>query len=91
MDITQIILFATLIIITIFIVVIGFQVFFTLRDFRKTMLRVNRLLDSSDDLVAQLKKPVVTAGNLFGALTAGVGVAHLLKRGQEGKNVRDKR
>jgi len=81
MDITQIVLLAVIIVLTIFLVVIGFQVFFVLKDLRKTLFRMNRLFDNADDLVGQVKKPIESAGNLFTAMTAGVGIAHLLKRG----------
>src|SRR3989344_5030113 len=82
-DTTQIILLAVITVLTIFLVVIGFQVFFVLKDLRRTLLRMNRLFESTDDLVGQVKKPIESAGNLFTAMTAGVGIAHLLKRGSK--------
>jgi len=82
-DTTQIILLAVIIVLTIFLVVIGFQVFFVLKDLRKTLFRLNRLFDNADDLVGQVKKPIESAGNIFTAMTAGVGIAHLLKRGSK--------
>ena len=83
MDTTQIILLAVIIVLTIFLVVIGFQVFFVLKDLRKTLFRLNRLFDNADDLVGQVKKPIESASNIFTAMTAGVGIAHLLKRGSK--------
>lgn len=80
MDITQITLLSVIVVLTIFLVVIGFQVFFLIRDLRKTLSRTNRLLDDADGLVTSVKKPIEGAGNIFGALTAGAGIAHLLKR-----------
>src|SRR3989338_8273048 len=56
MDTTQIILLAVIIVLTIFLVVIGFQVFFVLKDLRKTLFRLNRFFDNVDDLVGQVKK-----------------------------------
>ena len=44
---------------------------------------MNRLFDDTDDLVGQVKKPIETAGNLFASLAAGVGIAHLLKKGKK--------
>ncbi|OGD92554.1 hypothetical protein A2697_04680 [Candidatus Curtissbacteria bacterium RIFCSPHIGHO2_01_FULL_41_44] len=83
MDITQIILLAVIIVLSIFLIALGFQVFFVLRDLRKTLFRMNRLFDDTDDLVGQVKKPIETAGNLFASLAAGVGIAHLLKKGKK--------
>lgn len=87
MDITQIILLSVIIVLTIFLVVIGFQVFFLIKDLRRTLSRANRLLDDADGLVTGIKKPIESAGNIFTAMTAGVGIAHLLKRGDK-KNER---
>lgn len=80
MDTTQVILLSVIIILAIFLVALGFQVFFVLKDIRKTLSRMNKLFDDADSLVDQVKKPIDSAGNFFTALTAGAGIAHLLKR-----------
>lgn len=80
MDITQTILLAIIIVLAIFLVALGFQVFFVLKDLRKTLTRMNMLFDDANGLIAQVKKPVESAGNFVSALTAGAGIAHLLKR-----------
>lgn len=85
MDITQITLLSVIVVLTIFLVVIGFQVFFLIRDLRKTLARTNHLLDDADSLVADIKRPIESAGNIFASLTAGVGIANLLKRVEKKK------
>lgn len=85
MDTTQIVLLAVIIVLAIFLVALGFQVFFVLKDFRKTLTRANRLFDDADDLVGQVKKPIQSAGSFVTALTAGASIAHLLKRGEKEK------
>ncbi|MDP2632435.1 MAG: hypothetical protein Q8P25_01800 [Candidatus Curtissbacteria bacterium] len=84
MDITQTILLAIIIVLAIFLVALGFQVFFVLKDLRKTLTRMNMLFDDANSLITQVKKPVESAGNFVSALTAGAGIAHLLKRGAKG-------
>lgn len=83
MDTTQIVLLAVIVVLAIFLVALGFQVFFVLKDLRKTLTRANRLFDDADDLVGQVRKPIQSAGNFVTALTAGAGIAHLLKRGSK--------
>ena len=80
MDLTQSIILSIIIVLTIFLVVLGFQAFFILRDFRKTIIRTNKLLDDADNLVDQVKRPIETAGNLLTSAAAGVGIAHFLKK-----------
>ena len=83
MDTSQVILLAVVIVLAIFLVALGFQVYFVLKDIRKTLMRMNRLFDDADDLVGQVKKPIDSASNFFTALTAGAGLAHILKRKTE--------
>jgi len=85
MDTTQIVLLAIAVTLAVFLVALGFQTFFVLRDARKTLIRMNRLFDNADDLVGQVRKPIESAGNFVTALTAGAGIAHLLKRGDKEK------
>ncbi len=80
MDTTQIVLISVIVVLTLFLVVIGFQVFFLIRDFRKTLARTNRLLDATDQLFTNTKKPIEASGPSFAAITTGVGLAHFLKK-----------
>ena len=86
MDTTQTVLLAIIIVLAIFLVALGFQVFFVLKDLRKTLHRMNMLFDDANQLVTDIKKPVESAGNFVTALTAGAGIAHLLKKGKKEKN-----
>lgn len=85
MDTTQVVLLSIVIILAVFLVALGFQAFFVLRDLRKTLVRMNQLFDDANDLVDQVRKPIGQAGNFITALVAGAGLTHLLKRGKEEK------
>lgn len=37
-------------------------------------------MDDTGDIVEQIKKPIETAGNVFTAVTAGAGIAHIIKK-----------
>ncbi|MEK7580753.1 MAG: hypothetical protein AAB512_00575 [Patescibacteria group bacterium] len=80
MDITQAVLLSTIIVLAIFLVAVGLQAFFTLKDLRKTLKKVNKIMEDADDIVTQIKKPIETAGNVFTAVTAGAGIAHIIKK-----------
>lgn len=83
MDITQTVLLSIIIVLTIFLVILGCQAYFTLRDLRKTLKKTNRLLDDADDIVAQVRKPIDSLSSIVSALTAGAGIAHFLKEGKK--------
>ena len=87
MDITQAVILTVIVVLTVFLLVIGFQAFFVLKDLRRTLGKMNKLMEDTDNIVEQVKKPVESALNLFAAVATGAGIAHLLKRVQ---NLRDK-
>jgi len=80
MDITQAVLLSVIVVLTIFLVVIGIQAFFVLKDLRKTLNKMNRLVDDTDSIMEQVKKPVESAGHIFTAVAAGAGIANIVKR-----------
>lgn len=80
MDITQAILLSAIVVLSIFFVAVGVQAFLTLKDLRKTLKKANKLMDDADNIVSQIKKPIETAGSVFTAVTAGAGIAHIIKR-----------
>jgi nucleosome binding factor SPN SPT16 subunit len=80
MDSTQAIFLSVIVVLGIFLAVIGFQVFFVLRDFRKTLKKLDKILVDAEDVVINIKKPLESIGNLFTAVTAGAGIAHIIKK-----------
>lgn len=80
MDLTQAVLLSVIIVLTIFLAIIGIQAFFVLKDLRKTLNKLNRLVDDTDSIVEQVKKPVESAGHIFTAVAAGAGIANIVKR-----------
>lgn len=87
MDITQIVLLAVTIVLAVFLVVLGFQIFFVLKDVRKTLFKVNKIFDETDEIIGRVRKPVENASGLFSALATSVGIAQLLKKASK-KNER---
>lgn len=90
MDLTQAVLLTVIVVLTVFLVIVGFQAFFTLKDLRRTLTKMNKLMDDTDELVSDVKGPLHSATNIFTAITAGAGIAHLLKKVHklEGKHER---
>ncbi len=91
MDLTQAILLSVIVVLTIFLVVIGFQAFFVLKDLRKTLGKMNQLMEDTDSLVSQVKKPIESVGGVLTTLTAGAGIAHLLKKLKKGEDKHERK
>lgn len=83
MDLTQTILLSVIIVLSIFLVVIGVQVFFVLKALKATIKKMNALFEDASGLVEEIKKPVARAQGLITALTTGASIVNLLKKGKE--------
>lgn len=71
--------------------IVGLQAYFALKDLRKTLKKANKLMGDVDSIVEQIKKPIETAGNVFTAVTAGAGIAHIIKKLTGERHERDEK
>lgn len=58
MDFLQIALIFLIFLLSIFLAISGFQVFFILRDLKKALDRLNKVLDTGEEIVSEIEKPV---------------------------------
>ncbi len=79
MDLVQIVLVASIAALTIFLVVIGFQAFFLLKELRKTIKRINPILSDTKEITGDIKVPVDAASNLLTGITSGAAMVNLFK------------
>lgn len=69
MDFLQIALIFLILLLSIFLAITGFQVFFILRDLKKALDRLNNVLKTGEDLAEDIEKPV---GAMSNAVTASI-------------------
>lgn len=77
-DSTQTILFLVIIVLTVFLVVLGFQVFLILRDVRKTINKTNNLLDGVNAGSSIVKVASSILALVFGGKKLGEGLKGLI-------------
>lgn len=70
MDLLQIALIFLILLLSIFLAITGIQVFFILRDLKKALDRFNKVLDTGEEIVSEIEKPVHVTSNLVTALSA---------------------
>ena len=58
MDIAQIALLVVIIVLAILLVALGVQVFFILREFRKTVFKANKVLDNTSVITESVSSPL---------------------------------
>lgn len=71
MDFLQIALIFLIALLSIFLTVTGFQVFLILRDLKKALDRLNKVLQAGEEIAQNVEKPVVSTANLVTTLTEG--------------------
>ena len=64
MDITQFALFTVIILLSILLLVLGVQVFFILREFRKTVTKTNKVLDNTNVITESVSAPISSLSSL---------------------------
>ncbi len=70
-DPVQVILLLIIIVLTVLLVVLGIQVFFILRELRKTINKTNKVLDNADSITENIEIPLSALASLTGGLKAG--------------------
>ncbi|MCJ7829660.1 hypothetical protein MUP50_01035 [Patescibacteria group bacterium] len=88
---TQILLIIVVSVLTAILVVIGFQVVYILRESRRSIEKVNKMLDDAGKVSEAITKPIVSLSNSLGSLSGLTGFFSWLinrrkKNGEEKKD-----
>lgn len=80
MDITQTALFIVIIILTILLSALGVQVFFILREFRKTVFKANKVLDNTNVITQTVSAPMSSLSGIVSGIKTVTPLIGLFKR-----------
>ena len=72
MDLLQIALILLILLLSIFLSITGFYVFLILRDLKKALDRLNHVLQTGEEIVQEVEKPVASVASLVSVLSGGV-------------------
>lgn len=80
-DIVQLVLFLVILVLTGLLVFLGVQVFFILKEVRKTLEKTNTMLDTAGSITESISKPLASLSSLSFNFKAGtfLTVAKLVK------------
>ncbi len=78
-DPAQLVLFLVILILTVLLVVLGIQVFFILRELRKTIDKVNKVLDDTSLITESVSKPLSSLSTLAMGLKTGATIAKIFQ------------
>lgn len=85
-DPAQSALFLVIIILTILLLILGIQVFFILRELRKTIDKANKVLDDTGVITESVSKPISSFSSLAMGLKTGAKLAKILNGGKKHKD-----
>lgn len=80
MDSAQIILIIVIILLTVLLLALGVQVFFILREFRKTVSKANKVLDNTDVITQSVSAPISSLSSIATGIKTGASFIHLFKK-----------
>ena len=79
-DSAQTILFVVIIVLTILLLVLGVQVFFILRDLRKTVTKANKVLDNTNVITQSVSAPISSLSSIAMGIKTGSSFVNLFKK-----------
>lgn len=80
MDFAQTILFIVIIVLAIFLMILGVQVFFILRDLRKTVSKANKVLDNTNIITQNVSAPISSLSSIAMGFKTGSTVISFIKK-----------
>lgn len=80
MDAAQIALFIVIIVLAILLLALGVQVFFILREFRKTVSKANKVLDNTNIITGSVSAPLSSVSSLVAGIKTGASFLNLFKK-----------
>lgn len=79
-DSAQTILFVVIIVLAVLFSVLGWQVFFILRDLRKTVDKANKVLDNTSVITQSVSAPISSLSSLVMGIKTGSSFINLFKK-----------
>jgi len=84
-DPAQTALFLVIIVLTILLLVLGIQVFFILRELRKTVNKANKVLDDTGVITESVSGPISSLSSLASGVKAGAAIASIFSKNKKSK------
>ena len=80
MDSAQIILIVVIILLTVLLFALGVQVFFILREFKKTVSKANKVLDNTNVITQSVSTPISSLSSIAAGIKTGATFINLFKK-----------
>lgn len=88
-DAAQVVLLIVIAVLAILLVILGIQVFFILRELRRTVSKANKVLDDTGLITESVSTPIATLSTLITGVKAGASIARILRKKKASKEKND--
>jgi len=78
-DAVQIILLLVIVTLAVLLLILGVQVFFILREIRKTVMKANTVLDDTGAIARSVTGPISSISTLVGGVSTGAVITKVVK------------
>ena len=82
-DVTQILLIIVVTVLTTHLTVVGIQVIYILKEFRKTVEKTNKVLDDTGVISESIAEPVESMSGLLMGIRSGLEIFNVFKKKRE--------
>lgn len=80
MDAAQVVLFIVIVVLTILLLALGIQVFFILKEFRKTVSKANKVLDNTNVITGSVSNPISSLSSIAAGIKTGASFINIFKK-----------
>ena len=80
MDSAQVILIVVIILLTVLLFALGVQVFFILKEFKKTVSKANKVLDNTSIITQSVSAPISSLPSIVAGIKTGTAFVNLFKK-----------
>lgn len=84
MDSTQILLYSVVTILTVLLVVLGVQVFFIIKEVKRTLDKINKILDDANLISGSVARPIVGFSNFLEGIKSFGNLVNIVMNKREG-------
>ncbi len=85
MDAAQILLIVVVAVLTFVLFILGIQIFFILREFKKTVSKVNKVLDDTGVITESVSQPISNLSSMLTSVKTGVTLLKLFQKKTSGQ------
>lgn len=78
-DTAQAVLLFVIVVLTVLLLVLGVQVYFILKEFRRTVAKANKVLDDTSVITESVSGPISTLSTIVAGFKTGASIAKLLQ------------